>query len=59
MFLLIVPVRGIKRRFTGNTPIYNLISVAQITPLLLGDAIISSTPDLHDGSKQEKRKYGN
>ena len=47
--------KEIYRQYT----IYNLISVAQITPLLLGDAIISSTPDLHDGSKKKKRKYGN
>ena len=42
----------------GNTRIYNLISVPQITRLLLGDAIISSKTDPHNGSKKEKRSYG-
>ena len=41
-----------------NTRIYNLISVPQITRLLLGDAIISSKIDPHNGSKKEKRSYG-
>ena len=35
-----------------------LISVPQITQLLIGDSIISSKTDLHNGSKKEKRKYG-
>ena len=41
-----------------NTRIYSLISVPQITRLLLGDAIISSKTDPHNGSKKEKRSYG-
>ena len=41
-----------------NPRIYNLVSVPQITRLLLGDAIISSKTDPHSGSKIEKRKYG-
>ena len=41
-----------------NTRIYNLISVPQITRILLGDAIISSKTDLRNGSKKEKRSYG-
>ena len=41
-----------------NTRIYNFISVQQITRLLLGDAIISSKTDSHNGSKKEKRSYG-
>ena len=41
-----------------NTRIYNLISVPQITQLLLGDAIISSKTDPHNGSKKEKGSYG-
>ena len=41
-----------------NTRIYNLISVPQITRLLLGDTIISSKTDQHNGSKKEKRSYG-
>ena len=40
------------------TRIYNLISVPQITQLLLGDAIISSKTDLRSGNKKEKRSYG-
>ena len=40
-----------------NTRIYNLISVPQITRLLLGDAIISSKTVLRSGSKKEKRSY--
>ena len=38
--------------------IYNLISILQITQVLLGDAIISSRTDPHNGSKKEKAKYG-
>ena len=38
--------------------IYNLISILQITQVLLGDAIISSRTDPHNGSKKEKTKYG-
>ena len=41
-----------------NTCIYNLISVPQFTRFLLGDAIISSKTDPHNGSKKEKRNYG-
>ena len=41
-----------------NTRIYNLISVPQITRLLLGDVIISSKTDRHGASKKEKRSYG-
>ena len=40
-----------------NTRIYDLISVSQITRLLLGDAINSSKTDPH-GSKKERRSYG-
>ena len=40
-----------------NTRIYDLISVSQITRLLLGDAINSSKTDSH-GSKKERRSYG-
>ena len=40
-----------------NTRTYNLICVPQITRLLLGDAIISSKTDPHNGSKKEKRSY--
>ena len=40
----------------SNARIYNVISVPQITRLLLGDAIISSKTDPHNGSKKEKRK---
>ena len=42
----------------SNKRIYNLISVLQITRLLLGDAVISSKTDPHNGSKKEKRSYG-
>ena len=42
----------------NNTRIYNLISVPQMTWLLLGDAIISSKADPHNDSKKEKRSYG-
>ena len=41
-----------------NTRIYNLISVSQFTRVLLGDAIIPSKTDPHNGSKREKRNYG-
>ena len=41
-----------------NTRIYNLISVPRITLFLLGEAIISSKTDPHNGSKKEKRSYG-
>ena len=41
-----------------NTRTYNLICVPQITRLLLGDAIISSKTDPHNGSKKEKKSYG-
>ena len=40
-----------------NTRIYNLISVPRITLFLLGEAIISSKTDTHNGSKKEKRSY--
>ena len=39
-----------------NTRIYNLISVPQVTPLLLEDAIISSKTEPPNGSKN--RSYG-
>ena len=42
----------------NNTWIYNLISVPQISPLLLGDAIILSKTNPHNGSKKQKRSYG-
>ena len=42
----------------NNTRIYNLISITQITRFLLGEAIISSKTDPHNGSKKEKRNYG-
>ena len=38
-----------------NTRVYNLISVSQITRLLLGDAIISSKTDPLNGIKKEKK----
>ena len=41
-----------------NTRIYNLIYVSRIARLLLGDALISSKTDPHNGSKKEKRSYG-
>ena len=44
--------------FEDNTRIYNLISVTQITRLLLRDAIISSKIDPHIGSKKGKKSYG-
>ena len=42
----------------GKTWICNLISVPQITRFLLGQAIISSKINPHDGSKKKKRSYG-
>ena len=39
----------------NNTRIYNLISVRQITRFLLGNAMISSKTDPHNGSMKEKR----
>ena len=41
-----------------NTRVYNLISVPQITRLLLEDTTISSKTDPRNGSKKEKRSYG-
>ena len=41
-----------------NTRVYNLISVPQITQLLLEDAIISSKTEPANGSKNENRSYG-
>ena len=41
-----------------DTRIYNLISVPQITRLLLGDAIISSKADRRNRIKKDKRSYG-
>ena len=41
-----------------NTQIYNLISVPQITRLLVGDTITSSKTNPHNGSKKQKRSYG-
>ena len=40
------------------TRIYKLISVPQVTRLLLRDAVISSKTDPHNDSKKEKRSYG-
>ena len=42
----------------SNVRICNLISVPQITRLLLGDAIILTKIDLHNNSKKEKSKNG-
>ena len=42
----------------SNTRIYYLISVPQITRLLLEEVIILSKTDPHNGGKIEKRKYG-
>ena len=44
--------------FKSNTRIYNLIFVPQITRFLVGDAIISSKTDPHNGRKKENRSYG-
>ena len=41
-----------------KTLIYNLLSVSQITQFFLGEAIISSETDPHNGSRKEKRSYG-
>ena len=41
----------------GNTRIHNIISVQRITQILLGDALISSKTDPHNGTKKEKRSY--
>ena len=41
-----------------NTQIYNLISVPQITRLLVGDTITSSKTNPHNGRKKQKRSYG-
>ena len=43
---------------TNNTRVYNLISVPQITRLLLEDAIISSKTEARNASKKENRSYG-
>ena len=40
-----------------NTPVYNLISVPQITRLLLEDAIISTKTKLRNGSKKKNQNY--
>ena len=42
---------------TLNTQDQNLISVLQVTRLLLGDAVISSKTDRRNGSKKEKISY--
>ena len=55
-YLLMTPLLLII--YNVNTRIYNLISVPQITRLLLGDAITSSKTDPHNSSKKEKRSYG-
>ena len=44
--------------FKSNTRTYNLIFVPQITRFLVGDAIISSKTDPHNGRKKENRSYG-
>ena len=41
-----------------NTRVYNLISVPQITWLLLRDATVSSKTDPRSGSGKKKRSYG-
>ena len=41
-----------------NTRVYNLVSVPQITRLLLEDATISSKTEPPNGSKNENRSYG-
>ena len=51
-------MRRLVKETLVNTWIYNLISVPQITRLLLGDAIILSKTDPHKGSKKEKRSNG-
>ena len=43
---------------TQNTRVYNLISVPQITQLLLEDAIISSKTEPANGIKNENGSYG-
>ena len=42
----------------SNTRVYNLVSVPQITRLLLEDATISSKTEPPNGSKNENRSYG-
>ena len=57
-FILLLNIKFCLNRGKSNTGIYNLISVSQITRLLLGDVTISSKTNLHNGSKKEKRSYG-
>ena len=42
----------------NNTRIYNFISVPKIALILLGDSIIWSKSDPHNGSKKGKGSYG-
>ena len=44
--------------YVKNTRVYNIISVPQITLLLLGDTKISSKTEPRNRSKKEKRSYG-
>ena len=46
----------LSRLCSNNTQVYNLISVLQVTRLLLGDAIILSKTDPRNGSKKENRR---
>ena len=48
-------MRKLVKETLVNAWIYNLISVPQIARLLLGDAIILSKTNLHNGSKKGKR----
>ena len=41
-----------------NILVYNLISLPQVTRLLLEDAIISSKTEHRNGSKNENQSYG-
>ena len=51
-------MRQLYRIESFNTRVYNLISVPQITQLLLEDAIISSKTEPANGRKNENRSYG-
>ena len=51
----------IKNNFSAtamNILVYNLISLPQVTRLLLEDAIISSKTEHRNGSKKENQSYG-
>ena len=48
----------VSREITLFSPIYDIISVPQITWFLLEDAIISSKTDPRRSSRTEKRTYG-